>query len=199
MSEEVDLKRENSEQELYKPPPEKSLDEILNADKNDESLQLYKEKLLGNAAKDVIIVDQNNPKRVIVKRMALVVEGRPDMVIDLEGDALDNIKSNTFTIKEGIKYRIKIDFYVQREIVTGLKYVQKILRKGIQVETMSQMIGSYAPNQSIQTFLSPLEEMPSGMLFRDKYTVKSKFTDDDKNEHLKFEWSFEIKKDPAGW
>ena len=55
MSEEVDLKRENSEQELYKPPPEKSLDEILNADKNDESLQLYKEKLLGNAAKDVIV------------------------------------------------------------------------------------------------------------------------------------------------
>lgn len=55
MSEEVDLKRENSEQELYKPPPEKSLSEILDSDKNDESLQLYKEKLLGSAAKDVIV------------------------------------------------------------------------------------------------------------------------------------------------
>lgn len=83
MSEEVDLKRENSEQELYRPPPEKSLNEILNADKNDESLQLYKEKLLGNAAKDVIIIDETNPNRVIVKRLALVVDGREDMLIDL--------------------------------------------------------------------------------------------------------------------
>ena len=37
--------------------------------------------------------------------------------------------------------------------------------------------------------------MPSGLLFRDKYKVKSTFTDDDKNEHLKYEWSFELKKD----
>ena len=55
MSEEVDLKRENSEQELYRPPPEKTLNEILNSDKNDESLQLYKQKLLGNAIRDVIV------------------------------------------------------------------------------------------------------------------------------------------------
>lgn len=145
MSEEVDLKRENSEQELYRPPPEKSLNEILNADKNDESLQLYKEKLLGNAAKDVIIIDETNPNRVIVKRLALVVDGREDMLIDLgNGNYLkcnftlhskktfsfaidtdkhiENIKNSTFTIKEGIKYRIKIDFYVQREIVTGRLY-----------------------------------------------------------------------------
>lgn len=61
------------------------------------------------------------------------------------------------------------------------------------------MIGSYAPKRELQTFISSVEEMPSGMLFRDKYTVKSKFTDDDKNEILKFEWSFEIKKDPEGW
>lgn len=56
MSEPIDLKRENSEQELYKPPPEKTLTEILDADKNDESLQLYKEKLLGIAAKDIIVI-----------------------------------------------------------------------------------------------------------------------------------------------
>lgn len=75
-------------------------------------------------------------------------------------DKLDNIKNTVYPIKEGIKYRIKIDFYVQREIVTGLKYVQKILRKGIPCENMSQMIGSYAPKKELQTFLSPFEEMP---------------------------------------
>lgn len=35
----------------------------------------------------------------------------------------------------------------------------------------------------------------SGMLARGGYSVTSLFTDDDKNEHLKWEWAFEIKKD----
>lgn len=33
------------------------------------------------------------------------------------------------------------------------------------------------------------------MLARGSYSVTSLFTDDDKNEHLKWEWAFEIKKD----
>lgn len=36
-----------------------------------------------------------------------------------------------FTIKEGIFYKIRIDFIVQREIVHGLKYVQKTYRLGV--------------------------------------------------------------------
>jgi hypothetical protein len=35
-------------------------------------------------------------------------------------------------MKEGVHYKIRIDFHVQREIVQGLKYVQKTYRKGIQ-------------------------------------------------------------------
>ena len=34
-------------------------------------------------------------------------------------------------IKEGIQFRIRIDFIVQREIVTGLKYIQKTSRMGV--------------------------------------------------------------------
>lgn len=40
----------------YKPPPEKSLDELINADKEDESLQKYKEKLLGEATAGKVII-----------------------------------------------------------------------------------------------------------------------------------------------
>lgn len=116
---------------------------------------------------------------MIVKELALLVDGRDDMVIDLQNSSLEEIKQTTFTIKEGIKYRIRITFYVQREIVTGkadgsllinrltnlmsvllrtgLKYVQKIIRKGIACESMNQMIGSYAPKPELQTFLSPVE------------------------------------------
>lgn len=35
----------------------------------------------------------------------------------------------------------------------------------------------------------------AGMMARGSYSVTSLFTDDDKNEHLKWDWSFEIKKD----
>ena len=34
-------------------------------------------------------------------------------------------------MKEGIKLRIRIEFIVQREIVTGLKYIQKTKRLGV--------------------------------------------------------------------
>jgi len=36
-----------------------------------------------------------------------------------------------FIIKEGVSYRIRIDFIVQREIVHGLKYIQKSYRMGM--------------------------------------------------------------------
>jgi Rho GDP-dissociation inhibitor len=39
------------------------------------------------------------------------------------------------------------------------------------------------------------ETAPSGMLGRGHYEAVSMFTDDDKNEYLKFKWSFDIKKD----
>ncbi len=38
-------------------------------------------------------------------------------------------------VKEGIQFRIRIDFLIQREIVTGLKYVQKTSRMGVTGES----------------------------------------------------------------
>lgn len=40
----------------YKPPPEKTIEEILDADKEDESLRKYKETLLGEAKEGKVIV-----------------------------------------------------------------------------------------------------------------------------------------------
>lgn len=108
---------------------------------------------------------------------------------------MDSIKKTVITIKDGIQYRLRINFFVQRDIVTGLKFVQKISRHGVKVVKASNMVGSYAPKADIQSYTTPIEEMPSGMLSRGTYTVKSLFTDDDNNEHLKWEWSFELRKE----
>lgn len=180
----------------YKPPAEKSLAEIVNADAEDESLVRYKQALLGEAAggDNALIVVPDDPRRVIVQKLALVVEGRPDEELDLTA-GLDEIKKTKFVIKEGIQFRIRIDFIVQREIVTGLKYIQKTSRMGVTVDKMTHMVGSYAPKLTAHSYTTPLEDAPSGMTGRGSYHVNSLFTDDDKNEHLKWEWSIEVKKD----
>jgi len=118
----------------YQPPPEKSIDDMLQADKDDESLQKYKAALLGGAVagSGAIVVEPEDPRKVIVKKLSLVSEGREDSTIDLTQD-LATIKTKSFVLKEGVKFRIKIDFIVQREIVHGLKYVQKTYRYGIRI------------------------------------------------------------------
>lgn len=63
------------------------------------------------------------------------------------------------------------------------------------VDKRTQMVGSYPPKKELQSYVTPPEEAPSGVMTRGTYSVASLFTDDDKNEHLKWEWSFEIKKD----
>lgn len=57
------------------------------------------------------------------------------------------------------------------------------------------MVGSYGPKAEIQSYTTAMEQAPSGMMSRGSYTVKSLFTDDDKHEHLKWEWKIEIKKE----
>lgn len=179
----------------YKPPPLKTIEEILKTDQEDESLQKYKEALLGVAKEgEVIIVDPSDERKVLVKRLALCVDGRPDMELDLTSD-LSQLKKQTFVIKEGISFRIRIDFIVQREIVHGLRYVQKTSRMHIPVETMTYMVGSYPPKTELQSYTTPAEDAPSGMMARGTYSVASLFTDDDKHEHLKWNWTFEIQKD----
>lgn len=45
----VELENENNDVDLnYQPPPQKTIEEIVNADQEDESLRKYKEALLGN-------------------------------------------------------------------------------------------------------------------------------------------------------
>jgi Rho GDP-dissociation inhibitor/dynein assembly factor 5 len=49
---------EDENESNYKPPPEKTIKEILETDKEDESLRKYKEKLLGDANSGTVIVGE---------------------------------------------------------------------------------------------------------------------------------------------
>lgn len=181
----------------YVAPAPKALTEIIAADTEDESLQRYKAALLGSAASanTGIVVLPDDPRNVIVQKIWLIVDGKEDQELDLT-KPLKDIKKTKFTLKEGIKLRIRIEFIVQREIVTGLKYIQKTKRLGVS-DTLTHMVGSYPPKETVHAFTTPEEDLPSGALARGTYTVHSLFTDDDKHEHLKWEWQMEIKKEWA--
>jgi len=173
----------------YKPPAEKSIDEILKTDTEDESLKKYKETLLGKGS---VIVFPENPHKVIMDKMSITVEGMPDKEIDLTD--VKNLNGMKFVVKEGAKYRLKISFYVQREIVSGLKFCNKISRKIVSSKA-DHMAGSYGPSEKMHTYQTPEDEFPSGMLARGTYDVQSCFKDDDKNDILAWKWKFEIKKE----
>lgn len=185
---------ENEEDEHsvnYKPPAQKSIQEIQELDKDDESLRKYKEALLGRVA---VSADPNVPN-VVVTRLTLVCSTAPGpLELDLTGD-LESFKKQSFVLKEGVEYRIKISFRVNREIVSGMKYIQHTYRKGVKIDKTDYMVGSYGPRAEEYEFLTPMEEAPKGMLARGSYNIKSRFTDDDKTDHLSWEWNLTIKKE----
>ncbi|KAI3630305.1 hypothetical protein MIR68_011740 [Amoeboaphelidium protococcarum] len=178
--------------EGYKAPAKKTVEELKNLDQNDESLNKWKESLLKNAQ----TAKTDDPRRVVVQALAMETEGRPDVVLDLSTpDAIEKSKSQPIIIKEGIEYRIKVKFRVQNDVISGLKYLHVVKRKGIRVDKAEEMIGSYAPNPQPYEKKFQTEQAPSGMLARGTYNVKSKFIDDDGNVHLEWDWIFQIKKD----
>lgn len=63
------------------------------------------------------------------------------------------------------------------------------------VDKAVYMVGSYGPRVEEHEFLTPVEEAPKGIIVRANYHIKSYFTDDDKTDHLSWEWNLQIKKD----
>ena len=103
------------------------------------------------------------------------------------------MKNTPFCLKEGTHYKTKVSFKVQHEIVSGLKYVNLVYRKGIRgqyhfslivsnlwlyllVAKDQQMIGSFGPQVQAHEVTFPRhgwEEAPSGLLSRGSYTAKA--------------------------
>lgn len=65
----------------------------------------------------------------------------------------------------------------------------------VTVDKTDYMVGSYGPRDAEYDFLTSLEETPTGLMARGQYSIKSKFTDDDKHDLLSWEWNLNIKKD----
>lgn len=127
----------------YVPPKNVPISEIWNKDVEDPSLTKYKQQLIGGAINVIIgtiiiyfsiferirififysFLEPSDPSKLLLKSLVLVPDDHGELVFDLKGN-LDRYKDHVVTLKEGAIYRIKLDFYVQRDIVSGLKLVQ---------------------------------------------------------------------------
>jgi len=182
--------------EGFKVGEKKTLNELHSLDAEDESLAKWKASLGLTADALGAPVDPNDTRTVVIEELALEVAGRPDITVDLTlPGALATLAKTPFIVKEGSKYEMRIKFRVQGAIISGLKYVHVVKRKGIPVDKVEEMMGSYGPRAAPHQKTLGIEEAPSGLLARGSYTAKSRFTDDDKNTHLEFDWVIEIKKD----
>ena len=89
-------------------------------------------------------MDPKDQRRCVIKALALEVEDRPDITIDLTAPgAVEALKTKPFTIKEGAQFRMKANFVVQHDVLSGLKYLQVTKRKGIRVAKNEEMIVSF--------------------------------------------------------
>ncbi|KAJ8786488.1 hypothetical protein J1605_005977 [Eschrichtius robustus] len=195
----------------YRAPGRKSLLEIQQLDPDDESLVKYKRVLLGP---EPPVVDPRLPN-VQVTSLTLMSEQAPGPItMDLTGNSQDAwcdpepqysdldltgelaaLKNQVFVLKEGVDYKVKITFKVNKEIVSGLKCLHHTYRQGLRVDKAVYMVGSYGPSAQEYEFVTPLEEAPRGALVRGAYVVTSFFTDDDRTPHLSWEWGLHICQD----
>ncbi|EKX43430.1 hypothetical protein GUITHDRAFT_159794 [Guillardia theta CCMP2712] len=186
----------------YKVPEKVGVQELLAKDQNDESLRRYKEQLLGAAAKGQLAVDPNDKRRVVITELKILFEDRPggDITYTLNTPQdVKAMKSKPFVLKEKCNYKIQISFRVQHEIVSGLKYINKVYKAGLRLRKDEEMLGSYAPQPQPYVVTIPRqtwEEAPSGWFARGGFTANSSFADDDGVKHLEYEYAFEIK---SGW
>jgi len=185
----------------YKVGKKVAVTDLLNQDAEDESLKRYKASLgLGNAVDDSAN-PKDDPRQVVIKELRVLFEDRPggDIIYSLESkEELDKMKHTPFVLKENCHYKIRVTFKVQHNIVSGLKYVNQVYRKGLPVAKDNQMLGSFAPQAQPYQVTFPRhgwEEAPSGFISRGSYTAKSKFVDDDGETHLEYEYAFDIKSD----
>jgi hypothetical protein len=142
---------ENTAGHGYKAPQKVDIGTIVAKDENDESLTRYKKLLLGNSTDGQInsqVIDPNDSRTVIPIRITLIFDNhKPDITFELKGsiEQLRDLHSKrSITIKEGEQYRTQLDYYVQRDIVTGLKLVNKVLKaRTITIDKSKYMIGNY--------------------------------------------------------
>ena len=115
----------------YVAPAQASIADMMKSegkDDEDEALQRWKQQLLAGAGEST----GGPPVEVVKMELHSSEAGREPMVLNLEGDLTAmGEKKNACQVKEGTEFQIMIHFRVNNEVVSGLKYVQKMYKGSV--------------------------------------------------------------------
>lgn len=84
-------------------------------------VKMVKLLLLDYLCYSYIFADENDPRTVVVKQLALIVADRPDMTLDLTGDLSKLKKQVTYLYHTGVSYSIHTHTYVYTYLVSTCK------------------------------------------------------------------------------
>eukprot|EP01126_Amoeba_proteus_P064370 TRINITY_DN9005_c0_g1_i1.p1 TRINITY_DN9005_c0_g1~~TRINITY_DN9005_c0_g1_i1.p1 ORF type:complete len:182 (-),score=34.17 TRINITY_DN9005_c0_g1_i1:212-757(-) len=141
----------------------------------------------------------DDPRRVVIKEFSIIYKDHPTpatLTFNTPED-VKNAKQNVLVIKEGCLYKMQILFRVQHDAVSGFKIESKIMSTFKDVKDVV-MLGSYPPSNDFKPLDIPRNgwhEAPSGLALRGDYKARIRFTDDENNDHLTFDWTLRIAKD----
>ncbi|AES71805.1 putative Rho protein GDP-dissociation inhibitor [Medicago truncatula] len=170
-----------------------TIKEHLEKDKDDESLRKWKEQLLGSV--DVNNIGEILEPEVNFTSLSIISPGRDDIVLPIPEDGKP--QGLWFTLKEGSPYRLKFNFVVSNNIVSGLKYTNTVWKTAVKVDSSKEMLGTFSPQPEPYTHEMPEEVTPSGIFARGQYSARTKFLDDDNKCYLEINYTFDIRKDWA--
>ncbi|KAJ0967829.1 hypothetical protein J5N97_024746 [Dioscorea zingiberensis] len=89
-----------------------------------------------------------------------------------------------FTLKEGSQYKLKFTFSVSNNIVSGLRFNNKVWKTGVKVGSTKEMLGTYSPQVEPYTCEVPKDTILLGIFTRGSYFARTKFVDDDGKSYL---------------
>lgn len=181
---------EEDEGQVFVPSPLLSLKEQIEKDKEDESLRRWKEKLLGSLESDL---DGQLEPEVKFHSIGILSEDFGEIVTPLPVEEHQNSRT-LFTLREGSRYQLKLQFSVMHNLVSGLSYSNTVWKGGLQVDQSKGMLGTFAPQKGPYVYALKEDTTPAGALARGVYSAKLKFEDDDKRCHMELKYLFEIKK-----
>jgi Rho GDP-dissociation inhibitor len=186
---------EDDDDDTYTPGEMIALKKQIEMDPDDESLNKWKEDLLGKVK--ISSDGSKTTPEVRFHSMRLLVEGRPPLDLPLmkPATAEANKPAAHFVLKEKCKYKLEFKFEILNELVSGLTYANRVWRGKLQVAKAKEMLGSFAPQEEPYSYVTEEEVTPKGMLVRGQYTAKTLFTDDDGNLHFELNYTFEIRKE----
>ncbi|KAL7668477.1 hypothetical protein ACOME3_009179 [Neoechinorhynchus agilis] len=184
----------------YRPPVRRNLSDILKQDASDASLLRYKQELLPSF--EPIILDVDDERCVIPKTIHLLIFDKSDIVetvnFSLERSKLEEHTKKEIQLQEGCPYKFRLEYYVQRDIVTGLQLHVNIKKSNALMQHIAvtdksiYMIGSHAPCLKGNVYESPMEYAPKGLIARGKYIMKCVIFDDYGTEYANWEWTLRI-------